>query len=108
MISTEIPFSRSMFSSASIISEFMTSRSFHAPRASSSASRRHLRLRRLRLAGLRGRAPFEHCVARHDAAELDALARAVDLDLDAVVVGRGEHRAASVDGALRVARLERD
>src|SRR5215471_1794649 len=102
MISTEIPFSRSMFSSASIISEFMASLN------SSSASRRHRRLRRLRLARLRSRTPFEHRVARHDVAVCDALTRTFDLDVDAVVIGPDEDAAAADDRAFGVARLQRD
>src|SRR5262249_60261643 len=98
MISTEIPFSRSMFSSASIISEFM---------ASLRSSRRSPRCLR-RLARLASRSPLEHGVAGHDVVIRDTLVHTVGFDLDAEVVGRLDHHPPPRARALALPRLQRD
>src|SRR6266511_3807991 len=107
MISMEMPFSRSMFSRASIISEFMghsapLRRTPCNPRLRFvPCSSRHFLLLASVALGARRRAPFEDRSRLHDLVVRQALVRAVEVDVDTGIVGSEDHPAPAEAAGLR-------
>ena len=106
MISMEMPFSRSMFSSASIISEFIAKPSV---RCAARCSLRGALLVALLAAPtrLRCRAPLEDRACLGDVVELDPALGAVDVEDGTVLVDARDRAAEALDGAVAVAVTSR-